>query len=58
MRILPLLVFVPFALYPAVLPFHLVVFRTKSNILLYARCHPSPRAGDSPCTCAFAWVCV
>lgn len=51
MKFLPPLVFMPFALYPAGLLFHVVVFITKSNILLCRHCHLSPPACDFPCMC-------
>lgn len=53
---LPPLAFMPFALYPAGLLFHVVVFITKSNILLCRHCHLSPPACDFPCMCVY--VCV
>lgn len=58
MKILPPLVFMPFALYPAGFLFHVVVFITKSNILLCSHCHPSPQASDFRCTCVFLPGCV
>lgn len=51
MKFLPPLVFMPFPLYPAGLLFHVVVFITKSNILLCRHCHLSPPACDFPCMC-------
>lgn len=46
----------PFAHSPAGLLFHVVVFITKSNILLCYSCHPSPGVRDSEkatCVCVF-----
>ena len=48
----PPLVFMLFALYPAALLFHDMVFITKSNILLCKCPHPSPPGTDFRCTSA------
>lgn len=39
----------PSALSPVELLLHVVVFITKSKVLLCQRCHPSPVTSDSPC---------
>lgn len=58
MEVSPPPVFIPFALYPAGLLFHVLVFITKSNILLCEHCHPSPGASDFGWTCGCGDVCV